>query len=148
MTKNGIDVASWQSNVDWPKVKAAGIDFAMIRVGWCYNNGALKEDTRYRSHISGALAAGLAVGVYLYSYATTAEAARRAAKEVIEAVKPYKLSYPIASTSSMRASTPAAANRLTPISARPSSTRSRRQVTTRCSIARRTVWTAIFTRLS
>lgn len=73
-----------------------GIDFAMIRVGWCYNNGALKEDTRYRSHISGALAAGLAVGVYLYSYATTAEAAGRAAKEVIEAVKPYKLSYPIA----------------------------------------------------
>ena len=96
MTKNGIDVASWQPNVDWPRVKAAGIDFAMIRVGWCYNNGALKEDTRYRSHISGALAAGLAVGVYLYSYATTAEAARRAAKEVIEAVKPYKLSYPIA----------------------------------------------------
>lgn len=96
MTKNGIDVASWQPNVDWPKVKAAGIDFAMIRVGWCYNNGALKEDTCYRSHISGALAAGLAVGVYLYSYATTAEAARRAAKEVIEAVKPYKLSYPIA----------------------------------------------------
>lgn len=78
------------------EVKAAGIDFAMIRVGWCYNNGALKEDTRYWSHISGALAAGLAVGVYLYSYATTAEAARRAAKEVIEAVKPYKLRYPIA----------------------------------------------------
>ena len=89
-------MASWQPNVDWPRVKAAGIDFAMIRVGWCYNNGALKEDTCYRSHISGALAAGLAVGVYLYSYATTAEAARRAAKEVIEAVKPYKLSYPIA----------------------------------------------------
>ena len=96
MTKNGIDVASWQPNVDWPRVKAAGIDFAMIRVGWCYNNGALKEDTHYRSHISGALAAGLAVGIYLYSYATTAKAARRAAKEVIEAVKPYKLSYPIA----------------------------------------------------
>ena len=96
MTKNGIDVSYAQTSVDWPKVKAAGIDFAMIRVGWCYNSGALKVDKLFQSHMEGALAAGLDVGVYLYSYATTAQAARRAAKEVIEAVKPYKLSYPIA----------------------------------------------------
>ena len=96
MTKNGIDVSYAQTSVDWPKVKAADIDFAMIRVGWCYNSGALKVDKLFQSHMEGALAAGLDVGVYLYSYATTAEAARRAAKEVIEAVKPYKLSYPIA----------------------------------------------------
>lgn len=96
MTKNGIDVSYAQTSVDWPKVKAAGIDFAMIRVGWCYNSGALKVDNLFQSHMEGALAAGLDVGVYLYSYATTAQAARRAAKEVIEAVKPYKLSYPIA----------------------------------------------------
>lgn len=96
MTKNGIDVSYAQNNVDWQKVKASGVDFAIVRVGWCYNNGALKEDVHFKKHISGALAAGLDVGVYLYSYATTAEAGRRAAKEVIEAVKPYKLSYPIA----------------------------------------------------
>lgn len=96
MTKNGIDVSYVQNNVNWQKVKASGVDFAIVRVGWCYNNGALKEDVHFKKHISGALAAGLDVGVYLYSYATTAEAARRAAKEVIEAVKPYKLSYPIA----------------------------------------------------
>ena len=96
MTKNGIDVSYAQNNVDWQKVKASGVDFAIVRVGWCYNNGALKEDVYFKKHISGALAVGLDVGVYLYSYATTAEAARRAAKEVIEAVKPYKLSYPIA----------------------------------------------------
>lgn len=96
MTKNGIDVSYAQTSVDWPKVKAAGIDFAMIRVGWCYNSGALKVDKLFQSHMEGALAAGLDVGVYLYSYATTAQAARRAAKEVVEAVKPYKLSYPIA----------------------------------------------------
>lgn len=96
MTKNGIDVSYAQTSVDWPKVKAAEIDFAMIRVGWCYNSGALKVDKLFQSHMEGALAAGLDVGVYLYSYATTAQAARRAAKEVVEAVKPYKLSYPIA----------------------------------------------------
>ena len=74
MTKNGIDVSYAQNNVDWQKVKASGVDFAIVRVGWCYNNGALKEDVHFKKHISGALAAGLDVGVYLYSYATTAEA--------------------------------------------------------------------------
>ena len=94
--KQGIDVSKWQPKVDWQKVKADGIDFAIIRVGFCYNNGALKLDSAFTQHIKGALAAGLDVGVYLYSYATTVQAARRAAQEVIEAVKPYKLTYPIA----------------------------------------------------
>ena len=94
--KQGIDVSKWQPKVDWQKVKADGIDFAIIRVGFCYNNGALKLDSAFTQHIKGALAAGLDVGVYLYSYATTVQAARRAAQEVIKAVKPYKLTYPIA----------------------------------------------------
>ena len=36
--KQGIDVSKWQPKVDWQKVKADGIDFAIIRVGFCYNN--------------------------------------------------------------------------------------------------------------
>ena len=96
MNKQGIDVSKWQPQIDWQKVKADGIDFAIIRVGFCYNNGALKLDSAFMQHIKGALAAGLDVGVYLYSYATTAQAARRAAQEVVKAVKPYKLTYPIA----------------------------------------------------
>ena len=94
--KQGIDVSKWQPKVDWQKVKADGIDFAIIRVGFCYNNGALKLDSAFTQHIKGALAAGLDVGIYLYSYATTVQAARRAAQEVVKAVKPYKLTYPIA----------------------------------------------------
>lgn len=96
MNKQGIDVSKWQPQIDWQKVKADGIDFAIIRVGLCYNNGALKLDSAFTQHIKGALAAGLDVGVYLYSYATTVQAAKRAAQEVIKAVKPYKLTYPIA----------------------------------------------------
>lgn len=96
MNKQGIDVSKWQPQIDWQKVKADGIDFAIIRVGFCYNNGALKLDSAFMQHIKGALAAGLDVGIYLYSYATTVQAARRAAQEVVKAVKPYKLTYPIA----------------------------------------------------
>ena len=92
--KQGIDVSYCQPKVDWEKVKAGGIDFA-IRVGYCYNNGALKLDTAFTQHIKGALAAGLDVGVYLYSYAITTQAAKRAAQEVMKAVKPYRLRYPV-----------------------------------------------------
>ena len=53
--KNGIDVSYCQTKVDWNKVKAAGIDFALIRVGYCYNNGALKIDNMFKSHMAGAL---------------------------------------------------------------------------------------------
>ena len=80
--KQGIDVSKWQPKVDWKKVKADGIDFAIIRIGYCYNNGALKLDSAFTQHIKGALAAGLDVGIYLYSYATTVQAAKRAAQRL------------------------------------------------------------------
>ena len=47
--KQGIDVSKWQPQIDWQKVKADGIDFAIIRIGYCYNNGALKLDSHLRS---------------------------------------------------------------------------------------------------
>lgn len=93
---NGIDVSYCQTKVDWNKVKASGISFAMIRVGFCYNNGTIKVDKMYHSHMKGALNAGLDVGIYLYSYATSPTAARIAAQETIKLVSPYKVTYPIA----------------------------------------------------
>ena len=57
--KQGIDVSKWQPKVDWKKVKADGTPFAIIRIGYCYNNGALKLDSAFTRHIKGALAAGL-----------------------------------------------------------------------------------------
>ena len=93
--KNGIDVSYCQTKVDWNKVKAAGIDFALIRVGYCYNNGALKIDNMFKSHMAGATAAGIDVGVYLYSYATSTTAAKKAAQEVVKVIKQYTLTYPV-----------------------------------------------------
>lgn len=96
MKIRGIDVSYCQTKVDWQKVKEEGIRFAMVRVGYCMNDGALKVDRMFRSHMEGAVAAGLDVGVYLYSYATSPSAAKKAAQQVMKAVEPYCLTYPIA----------------------------------------------------
>ena len=96
MKRLGIDVSYCQTRVDWNKVKASGVQFAIVRVGYCYNNGSLHIDKMFKSHMEGATRAGIPVGVYLYSYAASISAAKRAAREVLQAVKPYKLTYPIA----------------------------------------------------
>lgn len=96
MKIRGIDVSYCQTKVDWQKVKEEGIRFAMVRVGYCMNDGSLKVDRMFKSHIEGAIDAGLAVGVYLYSYATSPSAAKKAAQQVLKAVEPYRLTYPIA----------------------------------------------------
>lgn len=96
MKQLGIDVSYCQTRVDWQKVKASGVRFVMVRVGYCFNDGTLHTDKMFKSHIEGAVTAGLDVGVYLYSYATSTSAAKKAAQAVLQAVKPYKLTYPIA----------------------------------------------------
>lgn len=99
MSKNGIDVSTWQGVIDWPKVKAAGIDFAMIRLGFGSGDGATcKLDNTFTVNITSALDAGVDVGVYFYSYATSAAAAAKEATWVVEQLKPYagRILYPVA----------------------------------------------------
>ena len=78
--KNGIDVSSHQGNIDWASVKAAGINFAIIRVGYRGSQtGALVEDSCFKKNIQGATANGINVGVYFFTQATTeAEAVEEA----------------------------------------------------------------------
>ncbi|MBQ6818856.1 MAG: hypothetical protein IJP35_04530 [Clostridia bacterium] len=64
----GIDVSEWQGNIDWNKVKAAGVDFAILR-GWCYG-----KDSKFEQNYAGAKAAGIPVGVYCYTYGLTESA--------------------------------------------------------------------------
>lgn len=96
----GIDVSRYQGQINWQKVKASGKQFVFIRLGWCGFDGKIKAnsglDIMFESNIKGALAAGLNVGVYLYSYAKTPTAARVAALETLDLVKSYQLTYPIA----------------------------------------------------
>ncbi len=91
VTRKGIDVSKWNGNINWSKVKAAGVEFAMIRIGYEYT-----LDPYFKTNIEGAKAAGISVGVYIYSYAETVAEAKKEANFVIENLKGYKLEYPVA----------------------------------------------------
>lgn len=94
--RRGIDVSKFQSTINWSQVKAAGIDFAIIRVGYRgATAGALVEDSQYRANIRGATAAGIPVGLYFYSQAINEEEAREEALMVLSLCGGYRISYPI-----------------------------------------------------
>ncbi len=93
----GIDVSTWQTGIDWNKVKNAGIDYVFVRLGFRgYGTGKLVLDDMYHSHMKGALAAGLKVGVYFFTQAVNAQEAVEEASMCLQYVANYRISYPIA----------------------------------------------------
>jgi GH25 family lysozyme M1 (1,4-beta-N-acetylmuramidase) len=92
----GVDVSHYNENIDWAAVKADGVDFAMIRLGYRgYEEGIIKEDPKAIEYIESAIAAGLDVGVYFYTQAISTEEAIEEAEWVLEKIKPYELTYPV-----------------------------------------------------
>lgn len=66
----GVDVSAHQGSINWKSVKASGIDFAMIRLGYRgYGSGKLVEDEYARQNLTGATEAGLRIGAYFFSQA-------------------------------------------------------------------------------
>lgn len=95
-SSTGIDVSKWQGNIDWNAVKAAGIEFAIIRVGYRGSEtGVLVEDPYFRQNINGATAAGLKVGVYFFTQAITEAEAVEEASMALSLTEGYNLAYPI-----------------------------------------------------
>jgi lysozyme len=97
-TYTGVDVSSFQDDIDWERVAADGIDFAMIRIAYRgYSEGELYYDNRYIQNIKGAYEAGLKVGVYFYSQAISEEEALEEAEYVLDALEPYKkmITFPV-----------------------------------------------------
>jgi GH25 family lysozyme M1 (1,4-beta-N-acetylmuramidase) len=96
-TRRGVDVSKYQGTIDWQKVKEAGIDFAMIRVGARgYSGGQLMLDDNFVANITGAKAAGLDTGVYFFSQAVTEEEAVEEANFTVGALINYGVTYPVA----------------------------------------------------
>lgn len=93
----GIDVSYYQYNIDWNKVKKAGVKFVIIRIGYRgYGSaGTLVTDTKFHENIKGAQNAGLDVGAYFYSQATTSAEAKQEAQYCINELKGYKLDLPV-----------------------------------------------------
>ena len=92
-----IDVSKWNKNINWSSVKAAGVEYAVIRVGFRgYETGNLAIDPYFEQNIKGAKAAGIKCGVYFYSVAKNEAEAVEEANFVLNAIKGYTLDLPIA----------------------------------------------------
>ena len=93
----GVDVSLWQEDINWEKVAKAGVQFAMVRVGYrgWGRLARLREDPYWQKNLEGAAAAGLKVGVYFYSQATSVKEARAEAQYVLKLLDGRKLDMPV-----------------------------------------------------
>ena len=92
----GIDVSKWNGVIDWNAVKAAGVEFVIIRVGYRGSSaGALIDDAMFATNIQGAKAAGLKVGVYFVTQAINDVEAVYEASMVLDRIKGYSLDMPV-----------------------------------------------------
>lgn len=92
----GIDVSSHQGIIDWPAVKEAGVEFAIIRVGYRgYNSGTIHPDERAAQNLADAKAAGLKIGAYFFSQALTEQEAIEEARFALKMLEGVKLDLPL-----------------------------------------------------
>lgn len=90
----GIDVSRWQGNIDWAKVKKAGVGFAMIRIG-AYSEGEFVLDPKAVYNLQQAEKNGVLAGVYFYSGAKLPQDARKEAAWVLDQIAGFAISYPV-----------------------------------------------------
>ena len=88
----GIDVSKYQGNINWAAVAQSGVSFAFIKVGSTKSG----LDPYFAANVQGAQAAGIRTGVYIYSYATSVEAAAAEAQMVLQWIEPYNINFPVA----------------------------------------------------
>lgn len=88
----GIDVSKYQGSINWAAVAQQGISFAFIKVGSTKSG----LDPYFAANVQGAQAAGVRTGVYIYSYATSVDAAAAEAQMVLQWIEGYNINFPIA----------------------------------------------------
>ena len=92
----GIDVSAYQGEIDWQKVAASGIQFAIIRLGYRgYESGKLVEDAYAQDNLTGAAEAGLKVGAYFFSQALSNEEVDQEIEFMLEVLGDHYLDMPI-----------------------------------------------------
>lgn len=95
-TSTGIDVSDHNGDIDWVSVKADGIDFAMLRIGYRgAQEGVLHEDANFEKNILQAQKNGLKVGAYFFSSAINAEEIDEEVQFVLKKVSSYSIDLPI-----------------------------------------------------
>lgn len=92
----GIDVSSWQEDINWMAVKASGVEYVFVRIGYRgYESGSLATDSKAIANLQGAANAGLRVGAYIYSQALNDEEARQEANYICDKIAGYKIDLPV-----------------------------------------------------
>ena len=91
----GIDVSGYQGNIDWKKVKAAGIKFAIIKFGNIYDTDTNDIDSKFEINYKNAKANGLKVGIFFYNYCNEMSNLKKGLEWFFEKIKDKKLDLPI-----------------------------------------------------
>ncbi len=95
-TKIGIDISHWQGDIDFQRVKDAGVEFVFIRVGTQKGiKGEYYLDEKFVQNIEGFNKVGIPTGVYFYSYANSKKVAIKEANWVLQHIKNYEVSLPV-----------------------------------------------------
>lgn len=93
----GIDVAKYQGTIDWKQVADAGIEFAIVRVGYRTQvNGVIVDDTNAKYNMQEAQKYGIKLGAYFFSSAVTEKEAIEEAQWVASYISQYQITYPVA----------------------------------------------------
>lgn len=93
----GIDVSYHQSGINWEELKTSPVEFVMARCGYRgFTEGGLVQDEKFEEFARGANENGIALGVYFFSQAITVDEAVEEAEYVINLIKDYEISYPVA----------------------------------------------------
>ena len=95
-SKAGIDVSKWNGDIDWDKAKNAGVEFAIVRAGYRGSvTGSLVKDIYFDANMKGTAAAGIPVGIYFFTQATSEVEAVEEASAVLSWIQEYKITYPV-----------------------------------------------------
>lgn len=94
ITRKGIDVSEHNGDINWDKVKAAGIDFVILRCGYGQDQTS-QDDKKWLRNVEACERLGIPYGVYIYSYATNTTKASSEADHVLRLIQGHKLSYPV-----------------------------------------------------
>ena len=95
MTIKGIDVSEFQGSINWDKVKADGIKFAILKLGNIYDAQSNYKDSKFDTNYKNAKAEGIKIGAYIYNYCNTVDTLKEGLEWALEQLDGKKLDMPI-----------------------------------------------------
>lgn len=95
MSIKGIDVSEFQGSINWDKVKADGVEFAILKLGNIYDYDTNYKDSKFDTNYKNARAKGIKVGAYIYNYCNTIDTLKKGLKWAFEKLENKKLDLPI-----------------------------------------------------